>query len=164
MPSILASYAHPVVCFYHREEKLYGDDIIDAMSVFSYSTDHNDTPPVQSNNVSFMKVEQLPFNCRSILAAGESHICYSVTQKKNLLRLIDTVTGEKALLRGHESAVLDLRFSPADNRCLCSVDAESIESAAVPYASPDSKPHTIVWEKQEQGDWKTTAELPLKAW
>ena len=97
-----------------REEKLYGDDIIDATSSFSYSIT-SDAPPVKSNNVSFMKPEQLPLDCRSILAVGKSHICYSVTQKKNLLRLIDTSTGEKVILRGHESAVLDLRFSPADS-------------------------------------------------
>jgi len=151
-----------------REEKLYGDDIIDATSSFSYSIT-SDAPPVKSNNVSFMKPEQLPLDCRSILAVGKSHICYSVTQKKNLLRLIDTCSGEKVILRGHESAVLDLRFSPADSRCLCSVDAGSNDGAAAGYASSssshvDSKPHTIVWEKQELGDWKMIVELPLKAW
>lgn len=45
------------------------------------------------------------------------------------------------------------------------MDAGSIDGAAA-YApsSFDSKPHTIVWEKQELGDWKMVVELPLKAW
>jgi hypothetical protein len=165
------SYACIIIIIHQsREEKLYGDDIIDATSSFSYSIT-SDAPPVKSNNVSFMKPEQLPLDCRSILAVGKSHICYSVTQKKNLLRLIDTSSGEKVILRGHESAVLDLRFSPADSnsRCLCSVDAGSNDGPAAGYASSssshvDSKPHTIVWEKQELGDWKMIVELPLKDW
>lgn len=101
-----------------------------------------------------MKVEDLPSDCRNILAVSETHICYSVTQKKNLLRIIDTQVGEKVILRGHEHAVLDLRFAVTDSCLLCSVD----------NGENSGKAHTIVWKKNEQqGDWKVHAELPLRA-
>jgi len=112
-----------------------------------------DLPESKSNNVSFMKVEDIPMDCRNVLAVSETHICYSVTQKKNLLRIIDTQLGEKVILRGHEHSVHDLRFAASDSAMLCSVD--SGEGA--------SKAHTIVWKKQEQGDWKIHAELGLRA-
>lgn len=99
-----------------------------------------------------MKVEDLPRDCRNVLAVSETHICYSVTQKKNLLRIIDTQLGEKVILRGHEHSVLDLRFAATDSALLCSVDS-----------GDGPKAHTIVWKKAEQGDWKVHAELPLRA-
>lgn len=102
--------------------------------------------------MSFMKVEDLPLDCRNVLAVSETHICYSVTQKKNLLRVIDTQLGEKVILRGHEHSVHDLRFAATDSAVLCSVDS-----------GEGSKAHTIVWKKQEQGDWKIHAELSLRA-
>lgn len=136
-----------------REERLYGEDITEDKSTFVYDSS-KDMPASKSNNVSFMKVEDLPLQCRNILAVSETHICYSVTQKKNLLRIIDTQVGEKVILRGHENAVLDLRFALADSGLLCSVDNGEVSGKA----------HTIVWKKQEQqGDWKVIAELPLAA-
>jgi len=126
---------------------------VDDKSTFLYDPS-KELPASKSNNVSFMKVEDLPLECRNILAVSETHICYSVTQKKNLLRIIDTQVGEKVILRGHENAVLDLRFAIAESGLLCSVDNGDVSGKA----------HTIVWKKNEQqGDWKVHAELPLSA-
>ncbi|KAJ1397808.1 hypothetical protein B484DRAFT_257601, partial [Ochromonadaceae sp. CCMP2298] len=113
-------------------------------------------PSSKSNNVSFMKAEPLPLGLRNVLAVSDTHICYSVTSKKNLLRVIDTLSGEKVILRGHESAVLDLQFSPADGSVLCSVDDAG-------GAGFDGKPHCIVWRKQGGCDWQTHASLLLPA-
>ena len=107
-----------------------------------------------------MKVEDLPVDCRNILAASPSYICYSVTQRKNLLRVIDTQQGEKVILRGHEHSVLDLRFATSDPSCLCSVDCGG--GAAENYNDATGKPHTIVWKRQN-GDWEKVTELPLRA-
>lgn len=84
-----------------------------------------------------MKVEDLPVDCKNLLAVSESYICYSVTQKKNLLRVIDTRTGEKVILRSHESAVLDLKFSPSDSSLVCSID----------NGENPSCPHLIIWQR-----------------
>lgn len=120
-----------------------------------------DIPESKSNNVSFMKVEDLSRDCRNILAVSDSYICYSVTQKKNLLRVIDTQLGEKVILRGHEYFVCDLSFSVANAKLMCSVDNGAGNDSANEVAG---KPHTIVWSKSEQeGDWKVFAELPLRA-
>eukprot|EP01032_Pedospumella_encystans_P018582 gene18582-21147_t len=112
-----------------REERLYGDDITDEKATFVYDPS-KELPASKSNNVSFMKVEDLPLECRNILAVSETHICYSVTQKKNLLRIIDTQVGEKVILRGHENAVLDLRFAIAESGLLCSVDNGEVSGKA----------------------------------
>jgi hypothetical protein len=95
------------------------------------------------------------------LAVSDSYICYSVTQKKNLLRIIDTQLGEKVILRGHEHFVVDLAFSIADPSLLCSVDNGG--GAAENWNDVTGKPHTIVWSKREHGDWRVFAELPLRA-
>lgn len=137
-----------------REERLFGDDILEMHTVLDCSV-KSELPQSKSNNVSFMKVEDLAKDCRNILAVSESNICYSVTQKKNLLRIIDTERGDKVILRGHEHFVVDLCFAVADSTLLCSVDNGDDGSAG--------KPHIIVWKKGEQGDWKVFAELPLRA-
>lgn len=142
--------------YWFREEKLYGEPIVvsDIKLVYDQLTD---IPESKSNNVSFMKVEELPLLCRNILAVSESYICYSVTQKKNLLRVIDTQLGDKVILRGHEHAVLDLRFAAMDAGLLCSVDSGGSDEVS-------GKPHIIVWKKQEQqAEWKIFAELPIRA-
>lgn len=100
-----------------------------------------------------MKVEDLSEDCRSLLAVSESCICYSVTQKKNLLRLIDTITGEKEILRGHDSGVTDIKFSPADSSLLCTTDNGDIAGKA----------HTIVWKKSETGiNFQAAAQIQLR--
>jgi hypothetical protein len=133
---------------------LFGDDIVDTQCVFDYSV-VRELPVSKSNNVSFMKVEDLARDCRNILAVSESNICYSVTQKKNLLRIIDTEHGDKVILRGHEHFVVDLAFAVADPTLLCSVDNGEDANAG--------KPHIIVWKKGDQADWKVFTELPLRA-
>mmetsp|Transcript_29623 Transcript_29623/g.65673 ORF Transcript_29623/g.65673 Transcript_29623/m.65673 type:complete len:297 (-) Transcript_29623:17-907(-) len=137
------------------EAALYGQDIYESASSFNFNLSV-DMPSSKSNNVSFMKAEPLPLGLRNVLAVSDTHICYSVTSKKNLLRVIDTLSGEKVILRGHESAVLDLQFSPADGSVLCSVDDAG-------GAGFDGKPHCIVWRKQGGCDWQTHASLLLPA-
>ena len=53
-----------------------------------------------------MKVEDIVPNCKNLLTVNDSYICYSVTSKKNLLRLINTVNGEKIILRGNFLLIL----------------------------------------------------------
>jgi hypothetical protein len=118
--------------------ELLGNDIFDDYAYISYST-IGKIPESKSNTVSFVKVEELDFNCTSLLSVNSSFICYSVTQKKNLLRVIHTESGDKAILRGHEFAILDLKFSLLENGILCSVDN-----------GVSSHPHVIVWKKEEK--------------
>lgn len=125
---------------FHREIKVFGQDITDEHSVFAFA-DLADVPESKSNNVSFMKVEDLDVNCRNLLLTSDSYVCYSVTQKKNLLRVIDTITGEKTILRGHEGAILDLHLSPVDHNSFCSVD----------NTSSGAGPHSIIWKKAAEG-------------
>lgn len=117
------------------ETHIYGKDILEERSIFSFDQ-LSEVPPSKSNNVSFMKIEELNKNCRNILAVSESYICYSVTQKRNVLRVIDTITGEKAILRSHESAILDLKISPVDSATFCSVD----------NATASTTPRVVVWK------------------
>jgi len=84
-----------------------------------------------------MKIEEIDPHCRNILAVSDKYICYSVTSKRNLLRVIDTITGEKTLLRGHESSIVDVKISPMDSNIFCSIDKGTNTTA----------PHTIVWKK-----------------
>ena len=126
---------------------------------------HAITAESKSNNVSFMKVEDLNNDCRNILAVSSDYICYSVTQRKNLLRIIDKKAGDKVILRGHEHSVLDLRFATQDPTVLCSVDGGS--ATATPAAGESGsdvagRSHTIVWRRSE-GDWKMITDLPLYA-
>jgi hypothetical protein len=107
---------------------------MDERSIFPFDPS-SEIPPSKSNNVSFMKIEDLNKNCRNILAVSESYICYSVTQKRNVLRVIDTITGEKAILRSHESAILDVKISPVDSSTFCSVDSGA-----------GATPRVVVWK------------------
>lgn len=125
--------------FIYSEVKLYGEDIEQDMMICT-DIDSNELPESKSNTVSFMKVEDLSSDCKSLLAVSESCICYSVTQKKNLLRLMDTISGDKEILRGHDGAITDLKFS-VDGSVLCSTD----------NGSAAGKPHTIVWKKNDNG-------------
>lgn len=133
---------------------LFGDNIYEANSHHEFSATR-EIPESKCNNVSFMKVEELPENLRNLLAVSESFICYSVTTKKNLLRLINTITGDKVILRGHEAAIIDLKFSPSDNGVLCSID-RGLEATS---------PHIFFWKKEESSglDFQCTAQLNLSA-
>lgn len=76
-----------------------------------------------------------------MLAVTDNFICYTV--RRQLLRVIHTVTSERALLRGHEHTVVDMKFSvcpsPQGGALLCSVDdgAEGATSQAA---------HVCVWK------------------
>jgi hypothetical protein len=130
-------------------------------SEFSYDI-ASDLPETKSNNVSFVKVEDLALHCRNIVAVSDTYICYSVTQKKNLLRVIDTQSGDKVILRGHDDSVLDLRFAVSDATSLCTVDAGGSNDRCV---DASGKPHTFVWRKQSgpQNVWDVAVSLPLLA-
>jgi hypothetical protein len=94
-------------------------------------------------DVSFVKSEdKLDYYCRNILAVSNNIICYSVTQKRNLMRLIDTQSGEKGILRGHEAGITDLSISPKDENLLCSVDYSDGSSS-----DPKNGSHFFVWQK-----------------
>jgi hypothetical protein len=56
-----------------------------------------------------------------MLAVTDTFICYTV--RRSLLRVIHTVSSERALLRGHEFTVVDLKYSAnSHSSVLCSVD------------------------------------------
>jgi hypothetical protein len=100
-----------------------------------------------------MKNEELDFHCRNILAVADTYICYSVTLKRNLLRLIDATTGEKAILRGHEAPIADLKVALADQSYFCSVDNGETNGN-----------HTFIWKRGSKNiDFTQLACLPLKA-
>lgn len=103
-----------------------------------------------------MKIEDLDKNCRNILSVSDYYICYSVTQKRNLLRLIDTITGAKVILRGHESSICDLKISPNDYGTFCSVDNGDGNQAS----------HVIVWKRgnaEKSLDFASEVELKVNA-
>jgi hypothetical protein len=100
-------------------------------------SDLGDLAVSKSNNVSFLKVDDLDPDLRNILVVGDSFICYSVTVKRTSIRAIDTVSGEKALLKGHESSILDLKLSVSDSQSFCSVD----------FGTDSSKSHVFVWKR-----------------
>lgn len=99
--------------------------------------------------MSFLKIDDLDADLRNILVVGESFICYSVTAKRTSIRAIDTVSGEKALLKGHDSSILDLKISTTDNDVFCSVD----------NGSDRSKPHTIIWRRATDKPFNFKTEL-----
>lgn len=86
------------MCSCYREQKIFGKDILDKNTVLSIDSS-DDAPESRSNTVSLMKAEGQMNSCRNILAVTENYICYSV--RKNLLRIINTVSTEKILLRGN---------------------------------------------------------------
>ena len=141
---------------------MYGDDITER-NIQCFFSSATEMPQSKSNNVSFMKVEDLSKECRNILAVSDNYICYSVTQKKNLLRIIDTQLGDKVILRGHEHFVVDLAFAIGHPGLLCSVDNGGSASSANGKDDSGNLPHVIVWTKRDEGDWRIFAELPLRA-
>ena len=104
--------------------------------------DLGDSPGSKCNTVSYMKPESLDYYCRNVVAASERFICYSV--RKSLLRVIQTESTQKDLLRGHESTVLDIEFSKVDKSILCSVDSGEGVSAV--------NARVIIWQLKESAD------------
>jgi hypothetical protein len=99
-----------------------------------------DSAILQSNNVSFMKIDDLDADCRNLLVFGESYICYSVTQKRTSIRAIDSVSGEKVLLKAHESCILDIKVSITEPDSFCSCD----------NGDASNKPHIVIWKRSPQ--------------
>jgi hypothetical protein len=134
--------------------RFFGRDIFDQNSQLSFP-DSGDLAVSKSNNVSFLKVDDLDPDLRNILVVGESFICYSVTAKRTSIRAIDTVSGEKALLKGHESSILDLKLSVSDSQTFCSVDC----------GADTSKSHVFVWKRADGKslDFKLVLQSKLSA-
>ncbi len=100
---------------FRRDNRVYGYDISE--SVY-YTPEAKDSLNPKCNSVSFFKPEQT--EVRNGVAVSDRFISYVV--KGNLLRVIETVTAEKALLKGHKSQIVDVSFSNVDTSTLCSVD------------------------------------------
>lgn len=86
-----------------------------------------ETPESKCNTVSLLKAETQSLQSRNLLAVTVPYICYTV--RKTLLRVIHTVSSQKALLRGHSSNVLDMKFClSATASTICSVDDGNVEN------------------------------------
>lgn len=120
-----------------REQKIYGVEV-DGYTT-NVSLDLYEAPESKCNTVTlFAKTESQGSEIRNLLAVSESYICYSI--RKQLLRIINTVSTEKSLLRGHASQILDLKFSSATGRStICSVDEGDGEAS-----------HTFIWEMNDE--------------
>lgn len=101
----------------HSQAGARGQRITDAASYLS--PDDAAISP-KCNSVSFFKPESRPRECRNGVAVSDRYICYIV--KGTMLRVIDTVTADKTLLKGHKSFITDIVFSGVDGDALCSVD------------------------------------------
>lgn len=74
---------------------------------------------------------------RNLLGVSPMYLCYTV--RETLLRVINTITTDKVILRGHEERVQDMKFSPiASTGLLCSVDDNSTDDS--------SKHHIFIWK------------------
>ena len=108
-------------------EKTFGLPISKNDYSISFTGDE-ETPEPMCNTVCFLKSEELNPKCRNLLAVSNSYICYIV--KKSKLRVIHTESSKMALLQGHEFPILDLKFSKADCRVLCSIDDNPTDDVA----------------------------------
>lgn len=134
----------------HAETPI-GFDIVSSDSSLCSST--SAAEEVKSNIVAYIKADGLPNNCRRMIAVSNLYTCYVV--KKTLLRCIHTVSTLNLVIRGHTSAVLDIKFSPAASDILCSVDNASTEGS-----------HIFIFQLVSQEDSltsKTLCEMKLKA-
>jgi len=119
--------------------KVYGIDVSEPNATVVHS-DQDELLESKCNQVSFVKTEPMAATLRNLLAVCESYIAYSV--KKNLIRVIHTVSAQKTLLRDHEYPVLDLKFSPVDRNLVCSVDD-------APEGADASLARIIMWQLQD---------------
>ena len=111
------SFCHVTKNF--REVQVFGEDFYSA-NVILKAPVMEDIPDPKCNTVCFMKSENVTANCKNYVAVTDKYICYAV--KGSLLRAIHTQSGKMILLRGHESPVLDLKFSPVERNLLGTVD------------------------------------------
>ena len=119
-----------------KQHTIYGIDINSQhTNITEYN--NNDMPESKSNIVSSMKYEQnLDNNVINLIAVCDSYLCYTV--RSTLLRVINTITSEKALLRGHNYKIINLKFS-SENNCntLCSVDNNNTDT---------NTDHIFIWQ------------------
>jgi hypothetical protein len=102
----------------------------------------SDLPDAKCNEVALVKTEDIPAACRHIIGVSGNYICYIV--KGTLLRVIHTIHSSKLLLRGHESHIIDAKFSicKENDGLLCTVDtgasgANHVFIWQLSYNSPD---------------------------
>ena len=91
-------------------------------------------PMVKSNVMAYITADGLANTSRNMLTVSPSYTAYVV--KKNLIRIIHTITTEKCLLRGHMSSIADMKFARNNSNRLCSVDS----------GINDDVSHIFVWE------------------
>ncbi len=125
-----------------RDQRVYG---IDLQPHSRITSDSDESPTPKSNAVALFKSPSGDIQeSRNILAVTRQYICYSV--RKNLLRVIQTATSEKALLRGHSGFILDLKFSVVGNDTyLCSVDDTDTDIGS----GSGSGCHIFVWSLED---------------
>ena len=98
-----------------------------------------DSPDSKMNTVAFMKPCELHPKVRNAASAGDKYISYPL--KKNFIRIIESESTQKSLLRGHQATVLDVRFSKVESSILCSVDEGKDLDA--------KKASVFIWEMTE---------------
>ena len=107
----------------HRGHEVFGTEITSKDTSISLQSDSK-LPQSKCNTVALVKTDASTVEFRNSLAVTDNFICYTV--RRTLLRVINTVSSEKCLLRGHTSIITDLKFSIAGHRKhLCSVDVGS---------------------------------------
>jgi hypothetical protein len=72
------------------------------------------------NSVSTIKAESRSAETRNTIAVNDIYISYVV--KGNLIRVIQSVSGDKTLLKGHKGHITDIQFANSGGDTLCSVD------------------------------------------
>lgn len=91
-------------------------------------------PLVKSNVMAYITADGLVNSSRNMLSVSPSYTAYVV--KKNLIRIIHTITTEKCLVRGHMSTITDMKFAKGNSNTLCSVD----------NGINDDVSHIFIWE------------------
>jgi WD40 repeat protein len=123
--------AHIIVYFLtHNPGRLFGTPV-EADNASAFCNPDSDLA-MKCDTVCFMKSDPSQSD-RSTVCSSQSYICYCV--KAGLIRAIHTGTGQKTLLRGHESPVNDLKFALSNSSVLCTSDL-----------GIDGSDHIIVWK------------------
>jgi WD40 repeat protein len=91
-------------------------------------------PQAKYNSVAFMKSESIAYSNRQFIQVSEIYICYIV--RGNILRIIDSRSGSKSILKGHTSSITDVTFSSLDASLLYSCDIGTDTSIS----------HIYVWQ------------------
>jgi hypothetical protein len=118
-------------------------------SLAEINFNYNETVDPKCNTVCFMKSEGNLH--RNTISTNSKYICYAV--KGSLVRVIHASTGDKLLLRGHESPICDMKFSTADLDLLCTIDEGNTGS------------NIFVWKLSKENEFTNTlvCSLPFTA-